>query len=97
MAEKERMKNKGLIIGIAAMVVITALLPVVTGMLFTERYTERQAAFIGRIHEVLPGEEAEIAALLYEKEFTEEEKKQGEEVLVSLGYTDKGLSVLSGR
>lgn len=83
--------------GITAAAVILSLLPFFAVLIRENSFIRQEAAFIGRIHESMPEKEAEIAALLYDTDYTEEELQAGQKTLLALGYTAKGLEILKDR
>ena len=74
--------------------VLFSLLPLLTLIIKEQAMLRYEKAFIGRIHERLPEQEAEIMAALFRTEITEEAVKTGEQVLEDQAYTERGSEEL---
>ena len=74
--------------------VLFSLLPLLTLIIKEQAMLRYEKAFIGRIHERLPEQEAEIMAALFRTEITEEAVKIGEQVLEDQAYTERGSEEL---
>lgn len=82
---------------VTAAVVMLSLLPLFAYVWKEQQLLRYEKALIGRIHRDFPEQEAELTALLYEKDRSTELMKSGEETLLFLGYTEKGLPILKRR
>lgn len=92
-SQKERQfKKLGTALILAA--VLFSLLPLLTLIIKEQAMLHYEKAFIGRIHERLPEQEAEIMAALFRTEITEEAVKTGEQVLEDQAYTERGSEEL---
>ena len=74
--------------------VLFSLLPLFTLIIKERAILRYEKAFIERIHERLPEQEAEIMAALFRTEITEEAVKTGEQVLEDQAYTERGSEEL---
>lgn len=84
-------------IGIVAAAVILALLPFFEVLLQERSFVRQEAAFIGRVHEKMPEQEAMVLEILYDTDYTADEVSLGRETLVNNGYTRTGLEILKDR
>ena len=83
--------------GVTVAVMILALLPFFVALLQERSFIRQEAAFIGRIHEKLPEQEAMVLEILYDTDYTADEVSLGQETLVNNGYTRTGLEILKDR
>ena len=97
MAEERMMTIRRIGYGIAAAAVILSLLPFFVAFFKERNFIRQEAAFIGRVHEKLSEQEAEILEIMYDTDYTAQEISTGQEALINNGYTRTGLDILKKR